>query len=715
MRRSLPWLLVCGAWLWPASALRAAEPPAGEARLASGRVVNYTIHFDRNSLQESVRLDDGLIALTSSGTLLRFDLPAVALGRERIDGAEVTCLGRGEGGAVLAGLADGRVCRVDPATLALTDVARLSAPPQWIGWAGAGEGRPAGLVVVTRPTRPVAQGERHWDVPYSVVNDLATGKTFALEIQATAFLLDRTGRLWLGADRGEWGGRIWRVDLAEGKLAEIAPPSSRDPRLPAFWQGIYGFVALRDGQVWAFGGTAHMGIGEGTITRVDTAAPRVLYSASIGPIFEEDAKPPPKPDRPRVPITHVVEEADGLLVFAYSDVFRVDRALQTWKLAGTLEIDYRWGRPDAVGAYPAVQAVHPPARPGGPYVLATVADGYVVFDGAKASPRALPGQLGVSSADWLENTAEGTVVFERDDRLAPWRLGPKGWETIALEPPFDPDPNQDEAELESEKDDAAWHETRVLVAPGGAIVTVSATNMSPGTRTTARREGGKTRRIGREVSSLNPSASFLTADGTLWNTNFGELLRFDQGRGRWRPLPGAMQGRGAWELRPLNPDGPPWLLLNPDGGPLWRLEAGPRGANVRLGPVDLREGGKPLRVSDAIPWTKGSLLLSTDAGLRVCSPSTLAVSHPDPELPVPPDLGPTTAMTRDGLGRLWLGNARGLWLVEPGAKSPEPLDRVPWVGRSEVADLAPDPHHPDGVIAALGTRGVASIRAGRRP
>ena len=41
-----------------------------------------------------------------------------------------------------------------------------------------------------------------------------------------------------------------------------------------------------------------------------------------------------------------------------------------------------------------------------------------------------------------------------------------------------------------------------------------------------------------------------------------------------------MQSRGAWTLRPLNLDGPPWLLLNPDGGPLWRLETGPRGANV---------------------------------------------------------------------------------------------------------------------------------------
>src|SRR5437868_513441 len=80
------------------------RPPTGEVRLGSGRVVEYTIHFDRNSLRDSLRVGDGLIALTSSGTLLRFERPAVRLVRERIDTEEVTCLGRGEGAAVLAGL-----------------------------------------------------------------------------------------------------------------------------------------------------------------------------------------------------------------------------------------------------------------------------------------------------------------------------------------------------------------------------------------------------------------------------------------------------------------------------------------------------------------------------------------------------------------------------------------------------------------------------------
>ncbi|MHC5542520.1 hypothetical protein ACYOEI_30210, partial [Singulisphaera rosea] len=80
----------------PAPALRAdgpPMPPKGEVRLESGRVVDYTIHFDRNSLRDSVRFGDRLVAATSSGTLLSFELPAVRLVRERIDIEDVACLG----------------------------------------------------------------------------------------------------------------------------------------------------------------------------------------------------------------------------------------------------------------------------------------------------------------------------------------------------------------------------------------------------------------------------------------------------------------------------------------------------------------------------------------------------------------------------------------------------------------------------------------------
>jgi hypothetical protein len=183
----------------------------------------------------------------------------------------------------------------------------------------------------------VEQDGERWDAPYSVVHDLATAQTFALNQAATTFLLDREGRLWLGADSGEWGGHVTRIDLSTGTVATIEPPPSREPGEEASWDGIYGFVELRDGQVWAYGGTSHMGLNDAEITRVDEAKAQTM--AAFDP--PRDPQREPDPSRPRMPITHIVEETGGLLVFSYSDVFRVDTALKNWKTAATLKIHYR--------------------------------------------------------------------------------------------------------------------------------------------------------------------------------------------------------------------------------------------------------------------------------------------------------------------------------------------------------------------------------------
>jgi hypothetical protein len=149
---------------------------------------------------------------------------------------------------------------------------------------------------------------------------------------------------------------------------------------------------------------------------------------------------------------------------------------------------------------------------------------------------------------------------------------------------------------------------------------------------------------------------------------------------------------------------------------LWRLGYGAKGDKPQLTSVEIREAGKSLRVDHAIPWSDASLLLATDAGLRVYYPNARKLSRVD--LPEPPQ--PATTLARDGLGRLWMGggtiwtarkSSRGLWLGVPGAKTPEAFDRVPRVGRNEVHAIAPDPQHADGVVLAFGSRGVAFVRA----
>ena len=90
-------------------------------------------------------------------------------------------------------------------------------------------------------------------------------------------------------------------------------------------------IELADGQVWAFGGMSHMGVNSAYITRVDGDEPRPLFVTEPVVRREEDRET----GRPSVPITHIIEEVGDLVVFSYSEVFRVDKKLTTWKKLAT--------------------------------------------------------------------------------------------------------------------------------------------------------------------------------------------------------------------------------------------------------------------------------------------------------------------------------------------------------------------------------------------
>jgi hypothetical protein len=214
-------------------------------------------------------------------------------------------------------------------------------------------------------------------------------------------------------------------------------------------------------------------------------------------------------------------------------------------------------------------------------------------------------------------------------------------------------------------------------------------------------------KIGREVSEMEPASSFITADGTLWNASPGELRRFENGR--WKKVERLPWLDSPSRLIPLNADGPPWLLLG--RLKLWRLGHGAHGSNAQLTPVDIREGEIKYAVSAGMSLDNRSLLLATSGGLRLYDPATETLSKIDLEAPP----GIVEACVRDGLGRVWLGGTEGLWMVDAGGKTLIAFDGVPWIRRNPVEALASDPRHKDGVIVALGSRGVVFLRATRTP
>jgi len=322
-------------------------------------------------------------------------------------------------------------------------------------------------------------------------------------------------------------------------------------------------------------------------------------------------------------------------------------------------------------------------------------------------------------------------VFERTLESPPARFADGAWSTasfapanrVAIDAPADPEavqvpaiPPAIVAQAVGESD--SWDESQLLVGRDGSIVTVNASSWTPGTRTTAFWRNGKAEVAGSEESGLDPSASFLTPDGALWNADRGKLLRFSNGKwgeavvfdwprdaGRF---PGVNIGAG---LRTVNDAGPAWILHDRRNELLIRLSYGPRFQEPRLEVVPLVEAGQSarLKVRDAIAWSKGELLLATDRGLR-----TLAIDGG--KIAVPPLYAggrQVSRLVRDRAGRLWLGGD-GLAVLDADGKTLHALDELPMLGRSKIEALAADPGNAGGAIAAVGERGVLFVRVDAR-
>ena len=152
--------------------------------------------------------------------------------------------------------------------------------------------------------------------------------------------------------------------------------------------------------------------------------------------------------------------------------------------------------------------------------------------------------------------------------------------------------------------------------------------------------------------------------------------------------------------------GPPWVLHDAGTKRLMLLSHGPAREHPALVPLPVIERGESLRIDAAIPWGTGGVLLATDHGLRLYDPAKRALAP----APLPPFPAPVKALCRDRRGRLWIAG-HGLWLVDAGGRTLYALDGLP-TGRSPVVAMAPDPAHPDGVVASLDERGILFVRGG---
>jgi hypothetical protein len=634
---------------------------------ANGAEVAY--HFDRNAFEATARAgDDAYVALTDSGNLLAFDPATFALLAERVPRSPATCLSTA-GGGVVAGLDDGRIVSVEVPSLTMKRIGAVDGRPAWMGR------RRSGALLVAHgfvPEKPFGWADR--GLASLVVEELGTGRSLRIPFIATTFLLDSHDRLWVGADKGEWGGRLALIELEKWTVRELDDP-------PA---GVYGFVETAEGRIWAYGGTMHLGMHQAFVSSVDGTAVKKLFDSG----FVEKRHL----DRPTLPITHLVAVRGGrsFLAFSYDQVFEVDSKLSRWRRLPDFVARYHWGRPDAVGSYPAVRSIYVTGDSPLHLLIATALDGWIELRDGRYVPHQVAGQLapGVRSVEgW-----SGKLVAHGE--AGSFVLEPDGWHLIeASSPVLLPEVARRKEQPQRE----------IHLRSDGKLLAVFR-DMPEGWSdeqahllVTAECSEGRCRPTGQVTTTFTPDDTFMTPDGGLWAIDDHGLWSFRDGR--WSVVLAGLAPRTGlgFGIRAVSTKGPPWLLDGHDGSKLFW--PGDRQTAPRLGDVTGLGDAGPDAEEHSIIECSGRIYAAKSDKVCVlddkgrCAPAAIKGAQ------WPRRLG------CDRRGRLWLGGY-GLARVEAGVAVPV-HDLDGFLGGREILALSRD--SGAGLALVIEDRGVAVL------
>ena len=601
----------------------------------------WEYHYDRNALVASQPAGDSIIALTKAGHLLRFDAKTLALSGEKLEARKAMALGRAQDGGLLAGFSNGLIGRLDPLTLEATTIGTVRGRVVWIG-----DCVGVGLVIGYQRAGSAYFGYRSPQAPFGMrFQVLATRQD--VWVRGSSPHCDRSGRLWVGSDEGEWGGRIEMVDLRAPRLErrQIAPPDQ-------MWWGVYGFIELPDGSLVAYGGPSHMGFHGAFLARVsETGKSAMLYNDGA----DDWGKQKQKPDGAYGPISHVLPARDGgFFIFALGRVYRCDDQFRSWKLLGYQKLHSASGRPDAVGNYPALVAVHTASD--GRILLTTRLDGIVEWDEDEGIKHTLANQA-PDSVGSIVAWDSGVLVVDRGND--PYKVLRGGvWRSLYASLPEMPKPG-------------GYLAASVLPADDGQALVVAAGS-----------------------ASKDDPASAVTLVTAMIDGERVDVLG-TQATDRYLPVEAVRQAFQLADGTPAMRDsnGRLWSFESP----LWRQTAAAP-EKQRLDKVKL--AGKEALVEDSIALDKNHLLIATDPVL--CK---LDSRSKDCEIFRTGATDEARRLARDSRGRIWIAG-RGLWRLDGrGHATPYPLP-LPFSRDAEVESLAAS---GDRLVLALGDRGIALL------
>lgn len=646
------------------------EPLRGAVDVA-GEVRRFTYHFDHNRLTDVVWTGRALIALTRSGDLLHIGIEPFRLEQQAIVRGRGTTLSLDDEGAVLLGTETGLILIVDPDSLGLTQLARVEGPVTWVARS---DGR---LIAVSHPipSLPPAPGEvlpsaesRASARPDAIVSvwDSSGVRAFPLpeRLDVSSFYIDRSKRLWLGGDLGEFGGTLAHMDLDSGHVTELD-----------IEHGVGGFVETSAG-LFVYGGLSHLVCSNAFVAAV--------FASRVQPIHKQEtcssARTPTA--EPVAPIMDVAVEDGDVHVLSGGVLYRSDPSFSSWRRARELSA---WNLIDGFSADRESFAIG--------------REGVLKIDATAAHVLSFAGQPAPVALEIVE-TRFGLVFLTHDGAV---RLGASGWTAETLCP---------EQLTYRNGDYVRPPEAQPLVDDDLGLVVLCEEPVTPGRRALVRLQADRTLVVldewheGRSDPLIGDI--FQAPDGTwLALDPFVPTLHAREGTA-WRPDAGVGPAQFDFD-RASVASGRHFVPLwqrGRDESLLWRGAYGDilhltrqQGRNWRLVPV---AAAGLAHVWDAVRDGDDAILVVTADGIRRYRPETGAVES----VSSPPD-DSVRSVTRDSLGRLWaLG--QNLHISLDDGRTWSPVD-LPMLSSSALRQIRPFPASPGAVVFSLGDRGVVSI------
>jgi len=646
----------------------ATMPVSGGVALGSVQVgatryaVDYT--FDRNAVTAMVETAGGVIGVTASGNLLRYDRDTLAITREAVASPPVRCIAT-NGAEVLVGVPGG-VAVLDPDALVLSRLVDVAGTPRWLGTYAHG----TRLAVVVAPDQRDIWNRKpddHREIRATLVRiDLRDRRApvsigdIAMPVRnassgalPTSWLVDGHDRLWYAVDDGEFGDDVERIDLMTGAVTPIAGLQGHRVR---------GFVDT-GGELWAYGGLEHMVMSQGVLARMagDTA---IIMWQGDGAAFRGDDGTVqitgPRDTLIRLDgaavasslaVTKLWRTGDHWRALLGGDLYDVSADASRWKLVVRLGTDDRVTTGLLVAGSPVVAT---------PHAVLRIAAGVV-------ERHAVPGQLD-AGADAIVASAAGMFLTSFSDRHRAWRDDGSRWAPVEL---------------------AAYanRDIEVRAVPGHAPwLFVSGTSDAP--NVVARWQHGGFVEAWR--GDTGPSFGVVAIADALWSHQDDQLYRFD-GHG-WTHVgshPLATDRLRVMRLRAVA-DRP--LVLDDDSHVLFDVH----GHDTPHASLVARALG--VEIVDAAALPDGSTLVATSAGMARLAPHATTLV---PE----PSLDDVRHLARDASGRIWQASTHEVAVVIDGV-----VQRVaiPGLDGRTITALAMEPARAE-IAIALGSDGVIRL------